>query len=224
MEFRARCDLVFDRYDADRDGALRFAELAALMEAGGRRVETQEAYASMCSKLGCDASAGLGRKDLHLFFEKAPPALWEEVYRSIDPLAGMVRKGAAQLPEAFLERPLSTFLFEDEAQFANVYVELNAHMYYGAAELVSLDTVQAYFGPQRLELHICAPGSFGAKDMYKWKFVVAPLAGEVVPEDCIVELKQTDGRFGSQRLDIKLMKAKKRKWYKVGQVSTGPKT
>merc|ERR1719188_1974469 len=101
----------------------------------------------------------------------------------------MIRQGAEQLPETFLERPLSMYLFEDSDMFANVYVELNAHMYYGAAEVVTPESVQAYFGPQRMEVHICAPGSFGAKDVYRWRLAVAPLGGEVVPEDCQVELK-----------------------------------
>lgn len=221
VEFRARCDLIFDKYDKDKDEILCFEELCSLMEAGGRRIEEYDAYASLCQRLGCDARLGLSRKDVYKLFEKAPQAVWEEVYRSINPLAQMVKKGAERLPETFLERPITEFLFEDEEQFAKVHVELNAHLYYGAAEVITGDHVQAYFGKQRLELHIVAPGSYGAKDLYLWKMVITPLSGEIVPEDSLLELKATTGRFGSQKLTLKLMKSKKKRWYKVGQAATG---
>jgi len=224
VEFRARCDLIFDKFDLDKDAVLCFEEVAALMEAGGRKVETREAFQSLCSRLGCDAAVGLDRKDLYKFFEKAPQPLWEEVYRSIDPLAGMLRKGADSLPETFLERPLSNFLFEDDEQFAILHVELNAHMFYGAAEAVTQDSVQAFFGTRRMELHICAPGAFGGKDLYKWRLVVSPLSQEVVADDCQLEFKETTGRFGSKKITIKLMKAKPKKWYKIGQATTGQQT
>ena len=77
---------------------------------------------------------GFGRRhmygaiqDVYKLFEKAPQSVWEEVYRSINPLAQMVKKGAERpgsqshgqkslrLPETFLERPVTEFLFEDEA-------------------------------------------------------------------------------------------------------------
>lgn len=221
VEFRARCDLIFERFDRDRDNALNFEELVALMDAGGRRIEEYDAYAGLCGRLGCDARVGLARKDVYSLFEKAPQAVWEEVYRSINPLAQMVKKGADKLPETFLERPIPNYLFEDEDQFAKVHVELNAHLYYGAAEVVSEEHIQAYFGKQRLELHVCCPGSYGAKDLYLWKLVVTPLSSEIVPEDCVMELKSTTGRFGSKKLTIKLMKSKPKKWYKVGQAVTG---
>merc|ERR1712039_872973 len=105
---------------------------------------------------------------------------------------------------------MPNFLFEDDDQFAKIYVELNAHLYYGAAEVITEDHIQLYIGKQRLELHICAPGSYGAKDLYLWKLVVTPLSGEVVPEDCTMELKTTTGRFGSKKLVVKLMKSKKK--------------
>jgi hypothetical protein len=184
VEFRARCDLIFERYDKDKDSVLNFEELANLMDAGGRRIEEYDAYASLCQRLGVDVRIGLCRKDVYKLFEKAPQAVWEEVYRSINPLAQMVKKGAEKLPESFLERPLPNFLFEDEDQFAKVHIELNAHLYYGAAEVVNEDHVQAFFGKQRLEVHIAAPGSYGAQDLYIWKLIVTPLSAEVVPEDC----------------------------------------
>merc|ERR1712110_1338988 len=89
---------------------------------GGRRIEEYDAYASLCSRLGVDARVGLKRKDVQKLFEKAPQSVWEEVYRSINPLAQMVKKGADKMPETFLERPLSNFLFEDGDQFAKLYV------------------------------------------------------------------------------------------------------
>merc|ERR1711957_670906 len=109
---------------------------------------------------------GLARKNVYGLFEKAPQSVWEEIYRSINPLAQMEKKGAERLPETFLERPLPTFLFEDDEQFAKVSIELNAHMYYGAAESITEEHIQALFGKQRLEVHICAPGSYGSKDLY----------------------------------------------------------
>jgi len=221
VEFRARCDLIFDRFDADRDGALSFEELAAMMDAGGRRIEEYDAYASLCGRLGCDARLGLGRKHVYTLFEKAPQAVWEEVYRSINPLAQMVKKGPDKLPETFLERPLPNFFFEDDGQFAKLSIELNAHMFYGAAEVVTDDHIQCFFGKQRLELHIVAPGSYGAQDLYMWKLVITPLSAEVVPEDCTIQLKDTTGRFGSKKLTVKLMKSKAKRWYKVGQAVTG---
>jgi len=51
--------------------------------------------------------------------------------------------------------------------------------------------------------------------------VITPLSAEVVPEDCSLALKVTEGRFGSQKITLKLMKSKKKKWHKVGQASTG---
>merc|ERR1711953_405725 len=151
---------------------------------GGRRIEEYEAYAGLCTRLGADARLGLSRKDLYKLFEKAPQAVWEEVYRSINPLAQMVKKGAETLPATFLEKPISNFLFEGDEQFAKVYIELNAHMYYGAAETITDENIQAYFGKQRLEVHICGPGSYAANDLYLWKLIVTPLTAEVVPEDC----------------------------------------
>mmetsp|Transcript_58595 Transcript_58595/g.188341 ORF Transcript_58595/g.188341 Transcript_58595/m.188341 type:complete len:815 (+) Transcript_58595:98-2542(+) len=223
VEFRARCDLIFEKFDKDKDSVLNYEELVALMDAGGRRIEEWDAYAGLCSKLGVDPRVGLTRKDVYKLFEKAPQTVWEEVYRSINPLAQMVKKGADKLPETFLERPLPNFLYEDDEQFAKLCVEVNAHLYYGAAECVTEDHIQAYFGKQRLELHICAPGSYGAKDLYLWKIIVTPLSGEVVPEDCTLELKSTTGRFGSKKIVVKLMKSKKKRWAKVGQASTGQK-
>jgi len=221
VEFRARCDLIFEKFDKDKDDVLCFEELANLMEAGGRRIEEYDAYASLCGRLGCDPRVGLSHQDVYKLFEKAPQAVWEEVYRSINPLAQMVKKGADRLPDTFLERPITEYLFEDEDQFAKVHIELNAHIYYGAAEVITPEHVQAYFGKQRLELHIVAPGSYGAKDLYLWKMIITPLSAEVVPEDCSLDLKATTGRFGSQKLTLKLMKSKKKRWYKVGQASTG---
>jgi len=221
VEFRARCALIFEKFDKDKDEVLNYEELVALMDAGGRRIEEWEAYAGLCSKLGCDPRVGLTVKDVCKLFEKAPQTVWEEVYRSINPLAQMVKKGAEKLPETFLERPLPNFLFEDDEQFAKLYVEINAHLYYGAAENVTEDHIQAYFGKQRFELHVCAPGSYGAKDLYLWKIVITPLSGEIVPEDCQLQLKTTEGRFGSKKIVVKIMKSKKKKWNKLGQASTG---
>mmetsp|Transcript_11144 Transcript_11144/g.29650 ORF Transcript_11144/g.29650 Transcript_11144/m.29650 type:complete len:814 (-) Transcript_11144:161-2602(-) len=222
VEFRARCDLIFDRFDKDKDGALCFEELADVMETGGRRIEQYDSYVSLCSRLnGVDPRVGLRRKDVYSLFEKAPQNVWEEVYRSINPLAQMVKRGPDRLPDTFLERPLASFLFEDDTQFARVHIELNAHLFYGAAEVITEDHVQAYFGKQRLELHIVAPGSYGAQDLYTWKFIVTPLSAEVVPEDCQLEMKDTKGRFGSKKITLKLMKSKQKKWYKVGQAVTG---
>eukprot|EP00929_Paragymnodinium_shiwhaense_P084010 TRINITY_DN44900_c0_g1_i1.p1 TRINITY_DN44900_c0_g1~~TRINITY_DN44900_c0_g1_i1.p1 ORF type:complete len:403 (+),score=59.48 TRINITY_DN44900_c0_g1_i1:1378-2586(+) len=221
VEFRARCDLIFDKFDQDKDSALNFEELVALMDAGGRRIEEYDAFVSLCGRLECDPRMGLGRKAVYKLFEKAPQSVWEEVYRSINPLAQLVLRGASKLPETFLERPVPTFFFEDDGQFAKVTLELNTHLFYGAAEVVTEDHVQAYFGKQRFEAHVVAPGSYGAKDLYVWKLVVSPLSGEVVPEDCSLELKETAGRFGSKKVVLKLMKSKVKKWYKLGQAVTG---
>mmetsp|Transcript_7960 Transcript_7960/g.17692 ORF Transcript_7960/g.17692 Transcript_7960/m.17692 type:complete len:812 (+) Transcript_7960:127-2562(+) len=221
VEFRARCDLIFEKFDQDHDSYLNFGELCSLMETGGRKIEEYDAYASLCKRLDCDPRVGLTRKDVYKLFEKAPQSVWEEVYRSINPLAQMVKKGAEKLPETFLERPLGNFLFEDDEQFAKVQIEINAHLYYGAAECITDDHIQAFFGKQRVEVHICAPGSYGAQDLYLWKLVITPLTAEIVPEDCTVVLKETTGRFGSKKLTVKLMKSKKKKWHKVGQAVTG---
>lgn len=78
-------------------------------------------------------------------------------HRSIDPLAGLVRKGAEQLPETFLEKPLQQFFFEDGEQFAQLYVELNAHMYYGAAESVTKDREREGGEERILNLLSCCP-------------------------------------------------------------------
>merc|ERR1712217_815447 len=193
------------------NGILNYDELAALMETSGRPVKQYDAYASLCKRLGCDPNVGLARKDIYNFFEKAPQALWEEAYRNINPLAQMVRKGAETLPKTYLEKPLPNFLFVDEEQFANLYVEVNAHLYHGAAESITNDHIQAYFGKQRLELHICAPGAYGSKDLYLWKLIIAPLSAEVVQEDCTLEMLDTTGRFGSKKITIKLMKLRRGK-------------
>mmetsp|Transcript_22815 Transcript_22815/g.48475 ORF Transcript_22815/g.48475 Transcript_22815/m.48475 type:complete len:857 (+) Transcript_22815:63-2633(+) len=221
VEFRARCDIIFDKFDTKRTGALQFAEVAAIMELGGRKVETAAAYESLCKRMDCDASKGLSRKDLQLFFERAPENLWTQVYRSVDPLAGCICRGASQLPETTLEKPIAEFLFEDGDQFAAVHIELNAHMFYGAAEAITEERFQAYFSSQRLELHLVAPAAFGGQDLYRWKLVVSPLSGDIIPEDSTVELKETTGRFGSKRVSVNLMKGKKKKWYKVGQIAQG---
>ena len=82
VEFRARCDLIFEKFDRDRDGFLSFEELVALMDAGGRRIEEYDAYAGLCGRLECDARVGLARKDVYKLFEKAPQTVWEEVWPS----------------------------------------------------------------------------------------------------------------------------------------------
>merc|ERR1712110_774340 len=89
VEFRARCDLIFEKFDQDKDSSLNFDELVALMDAGGRRIEEYDAYASLCTRLGADPRVGLTRKNTYTLFEKAPQTVWEEVYRSINPLAQM---------------------------------------------------------------------------------------------------------------------------------------
>eukprot|EP00928_Gymnodinium_smaydae_P028323 TRINITY_DN21619_c0_g1_i1.p1 TRINITY_DN21619_c0_g1~~TRINITY_DN21619_c0_g1_i1.p1 ORF type:complete len:706 (-),score=143.73 TRINITY_DN21619_c0_g1_i1:225-2342(-) len=221
VEFRARCDLIFDKFDRDKDQRLDFGELCALMEKGGRNIDSYEAFTGLCSKLGCDARLGLSRKDVYKLFEKAPQEVWEAVYRSINPLAQMVKRGSERLPDTFLERDIPSFLFEDEREAAKVTIELNTHLFYGAAETVTEAHVQAFIGKRRLEVHVVAPGSFGAKDLFLWKLIVTPLSDEVVPEDCTLELKETSGRFGSKRIMVRLMKSKPKKWYKIGQAATG---
>lgn len=221
LEFRARCDLIFERFDRDKDRFLNYEELCSLMDAGGRKIEEYDAYCGLCKRLGCDARLGLNQKDTYNLFEKAPQAVWEEVYRSINPAAQLVRRGAEKLQQTALTASISESLFEDTDQFAKVTIEFNSHLFYGAAELISEEHVQVLFGKQILEVFILAPGSFGAKDLYLWKFCVTPLTGEVVPEDCTFTLHKTEGRFGSKKMSIKLMKSKKKKWYKVGQASTG---
>merc|ERR1712194_524772 len=161
-----------------------------------------EAYASLCKKMGCDPRVGLTRGHVYKLFEKAPQEVWEGVYRSINPLKQLVLKGPQSLPQTFLQRPISQFLFEDGELVAKMIIELNTHLYYGAAEVVTEDRVQAYFGKQRLEVHICAPGSYGSTDLYLWKLVVTPLAGEIVPEDSSLEMKSSEGRFGSKKLTL----------------------
>jgi len=223
VEFRARCDLIFEKFDRDKDGSLCFEELVALMDAGGRRIEEYDDYAGLCSRLGCDSRVGLTPKDVYKLFEKAPQSVWEEVYRSINPLALMVKKGAAKLPETFLEKPLPNFLFDDAEEVAKVVIDINDHLYFGAAEVVSADHVQAYFGKQRIEVHIVAPGSYGAKDLFLWRLAVTPLSGEIVPEDCKLEVKETSERAGMRcgKVVIRLTKSKKKRWGKLGQASTG---
>merc|ERR1712050_528324 len=97
---------------------------------------------SLCNRLEADPRLGLTRKDLYKLFEKAPQSVWEEVYRSINPLAQMVKKGADKLPDTYLERALCNFLFEDEEQFAKVHVEINAHLFYGASEALGEEHIQ----------------------------------------------------------------------------------
>jgi len=222
-EFRARCDLIFEKFDRDNDNLLNFEELMALMDAGGRKIEEYEAYAGLCGRLGCDARLGLARRDVYKLFEKAPQAVWEEVYRSINPLAQMVRKGAERLPVTFLERPLPNFLFDDGEDKAKVVIDINDHLFFGAAEVVGAEHVQAFFGKQRLEVHVVAPGSYQAKDLYLWKLVVTPLSGEIVPEDCSLEVKEIPDRAGVRcaKITVRLTKSKKKKWGKVGQAATG---
>lgn len=222
-EFRARCDLIFEKFDKDRDDVLNFEELVALMDAGGRRIDEYDAYAGLCSKLGCDARFGLARRDVYKLFEKAPQTVWQEVYRSINPLAQMVRKGVERLPETFLERPVPNFLFDDSDQTAKVLIDLNDHLFFGAADVVDASCLQAYFGKQRLEVHIVAPGSYSAKDLFLWKFIVTPLTGEIVPEDCSLEIKELAERSGmkERRIVVKITKSKQKRWGKIGQAATG---
>lgn len=222
-EFRARCDLIFEKFDKDKDDVLNFEELVALMDAGGRQIEGYDAYAGLCGRLGCDARLGLTRRDVYKLFEKAPQVVWEEVYRSINPIAQMVKKGAERLPETFLERPLPNFIFDDSDQTAKVIIDFNEHLYFGAAQIVTREHVQAYFGKQRVEVHIVAPGSHGARDLFLWKFVVTPLTAEIVPEDCALEFRDVAERAGikGQKLVVKLTKSKKKHWGKVGQAVTG---
>jgi len=223
VEFRARCDLIFEKFDRDKDGALLFEELVALMDAGGRRIEEYDAYASLCGRLGCDPRMGLGRRDVYKLFEKAPQTVWEEIYRSINPLAQMVKKGAEKLPMTFLERPLPNFLFDDGESVAKVVVDINDHMYFGAADVVTSRDVQAFFGKQRLEVHAVAPGSYGGQDLYLWKLVVTPLAGEIVPEDCTIEFRETTEKAGMKgaRIVVKVVKSRPKRWAKLGQAATG---
>jgi len=220
-EFKARCNVIFDKFDKDRDDALSFEELADLMEAGGRRIDQHEAYVGLCGRLGCDARIGLRRKDVFTLFQKAPQAVWEQVYRSINPVAQMVVRGSERLADTFLQRPIVRFDFEDEAMTARVHIDLNPHLYFGAAETITGDHVQARFGKQRLEVRIVAPGSYGANDLYLWKLVVSPLSGEIVPEDCSLDIKIRDGNIStmSKKVVLKLTKSKQNKWKNLGMAS-----
>ena len=42
-------------------------------------------------------------------------------------------------------------------------------------------------------------------------------------QDSLLELKATTGRFGSQKLTLKLMKSKKKRWYKASNLPSGKK-
>merc|ERR1711920_90342 len=102
-----------------------------------------------------------------------------------------------------------------------VHVDLNPHLYFGAAETITDDHVQALFGKQRLEVRIVAPGSYGAKDLYLWKFVVSPLSGEIVPEDCSLEIRAKDGNITTKtkRVILKLLKSKRKNWSNLGMAA-----
>merc|ERR1712226_530365 len=53
VEFRHRCDLIFEKFDRDKKDILKYEEVVALMDAGGRLIEEYDAYASLCGRLGC---------------------------------------------------------------------------------------------------------------------------------------------------------------------------
>merc|ERR1712226_1546344 len=136
----------------------------------------------------------------------------------------MVKKGADKLPETFLEKQISNFIFDDLEDTAKVIIDLNDHMYFGAPEYVALDQhVQTFFDKQRLVVHIVAPGSYEAKDLFLWKFMVTPLTGEIVPEDSTIELRDAAERAGvrNSRIIIKLIKSRPKKWARIGQAVTG---
>jgi len=183
--------------------------------------EEHEAYVGLCNRLGCDPRVGLKLKDVYMLFEKAPQAVWEEVYRSINPAAQIVVKGAAKLVDTFLQRPIDKFDSEDDAMTARVTIDLNPHLYFGVAEAITEDRVQALFGKQRLEVHIVAPGSYGANDLYLWKLVISPLSGEIVPEDCSLDIRAKDGNITtmSKKVVLKLTKSKQKTWRNLGMAS-----
>ncbi len=42
-------------------------------------MESNQAYAALCGRLGCDARVGLSRRDVYKLFEKAPQSVWEDI-------------------------------------------------------------------------------------------------------------------------------------------------
>jgi len=224
-EFRNRCDLIFAKFDDDKDGVLGFEELCALMAAGGRKIEEYDAYASLCQRLGADVRIGLTQQHVYKLFEKAPQSVYEEVYRAINPLAQMVRKGPV-IPETFLERPIHNWSFGDSDKSCKIYIEFDENLYYGAPEYITEKHCCCYFGKQRFEVHIVAPGAYEGKELVCWKLVVTPLTGEVVPEDCDFTIKWGRSPIGKeecQKLVVKLVKSKVKKWNKAGQSQSGMK-
>lgn len=224
-EFRNRCDLIFAKFDDDKDGVLGFEELCALMAAGGRKIEEYDAYASLCQRLGADVRVGLTQGHVYKLFEKAPQAVYEEVYRAINPLAQMVKKGPV-IPETFLERPIAHWSFGDFEKFCKIYIEFDIHLFYGAPESITEKHCCCYFGKQRLEVHIVAPGAYEGKEQVCWKLVLTPLTGEVVPEDCDFSIKWGRSPIGKeecQKLVVKLVKSKVKPWNRAGQSQSGMK-
>jgi len=232
VEFRARCDVIFNKYDEDRDELLSFEEISEVMAAGGRPIEEHESYTRLCKNLDCAPNVGLNKKNLYKLMEMAPQEVWEEVWRSVDPLTMMVRRGAQTLAETSLMKPIPDFFFRDseetwylgQPRHVTVLIELNIHMYYGAHEMVDDSKWSVFFGRERMEVHIVAPETVdisGTKPLYCWKLVIAKLSHPIIPEDSHAELKEVEGRFGAKLLEIKMAKEEVKKWYKCGLPGAG---
>eukprot|EP00746_Dinoflagellata_sp_MGD_P017209 gnl/MRDRNA2_/MRDRNA2_139355_c0_seq1.p1 gnl/MRDRNA2_/MRDRNA2_139355_c0~~gnl/MRDRNA2_/MRDRNA2_139355_c0_seq1.p1 ORF type:complete len:833 (-),score=142.94 gnl/MRDRNA2_/MRDRNA2_139355_c0_seq1:27-2525(-) len=232
VEFRARCDVIFAKYDQDRDDLLSFEELCSLMESAGRPVEEYDSYARLCKNIDCEPNVGLTKKHFYKFAEIAPQEVWDEMWRIVDPLTMMVRRGAQTLPETALMKPIPDFFFRDEeetwyrgqSRYVYVLIEVNIHMFYGAHEMVDDSKWSVFFGRERMEVHIVCPETVdigGTKPLYCWKLVIAKLSHPIIPEDSFAVLKDVDGRFGAKLLEIKMAKEDIKKWYKVGLPGAG---
>ena len=67
---REKSDAIFDTFDADKDGFMNFAELAALGTATGGELP-EIAYGAICSEVGANAKKGVTRDELFMMYTDA---------------------------------------------------------------------------------------------------------------------------------------------------------
>jgi Ca2+-binding EF-hand superfamily protein len=66
--FRDKVRALFEQFDADKDGHLRFSELGALQKATSGELLTEELYVMACRALDCTPQTGISLDALKLTY------------------------------------------------------------------------------------------------------------------------------------------------------------
>jgi hypothetical protein len=83
--FRDKIQVLFNHFDRDKDGHLKFAELAALQRATEGVILSEEMYLMACKALDCKPGTGVSLPALKLTYAAQGGADFEKDYLKVFP-------------------------------------------------------------------------------------------------------------------------------------------